>query len=147
MTGPAYFAIVAFYCDDVRLPFAIDRVRGTRTARRVGWTLVFPMAFVAAEFLRSRFSPAATWGSIAYTQYGNLPLMQVAAFVGIWGITFLIAWFASTFEWAWSRGFEWSVVRTPVLTCVGGPRRDRLRRQPPPRCWRRPTGRRCAWRR
>jgi apolipoprotein N-acyltransferase len=41
--------------------------------------------------------------------------MQVAAFVGIWGITFLIAWFASTFEWAWSRGFEWSVVQTPVL--------------------------------
>ena len=40
------------------------------------------MAFVAAEFLRARFSPAATWGSIAYTQYGNLPLMQVAAFVG-----------------------------------------------------------------
>ena len=44
--------------------------------------------------------------------------MQVAAFVGIWGITFLIAWFASTFDWAWSRGFEWSVVRTPVLTCA-----------------------------
>ena len=82
----------------------------------LGSTLIFPMAFVAAEFLRSRFSPAATWGSIAYTQYGYLPLMQVAAFVGIWGITFLMAWFASTFDWAWSRGFEWSVVRTPVLT-------------------------------
>ena len=76
------------------------------------------MAWVAAEFLRSRFTPAATWGSIAYTQYGYLPLMQVAAFVGIWGITFLIAWFASTFDWAWSRGFDWSVVRMPVLTYV-----------------------------
>ena len=72
---------------------------------------MFPLAFVAAEFLRSRLTPAATWGSIAYTQYGYLPLMQVAAFVGICGITFLIAWFASTVEWAWSRGFEWSVVR------------------------------------
>ena len=32
--------------------------------------------------------------------------MQVAAFVGIWGITFLMAWFASTFDWAWSRSFD-----------------------------------------
>ena len=78
------------------------------------------------------FRRAATWGSIAYTQYGYLPLMQVAAFVGIWGITFLIAWFASTFEWAWSRGFEWSVVRTPVLTCAGVLGVDRARRQRPP---------------
>jgi apolipoprotein N-acyltransferase len=44
--------------------------------------------------------------------------MQTAAFAGICGITFLIAWFASTFDWAWSRGFEWSVVRAPILTCA-----------------------------
>ena len=46
--------------------------------------------------------------------------MQVAAFVGIYGITFLVAWFASTIEWAGSRGFEWSVVRTPVLILSRG---------------------------
>jgi apolipoprotein N-acyltransferase len=74
------------------------------------------MTWVAAEFLRSRFTPSATFGSMAYTQYGFLPFMQLAALVGIWGITFMIAWFASTFDWAWSRGFQWDVVRTPVLT-------------------------------
>ena len=74
------------------------------------------MALVAVEFLRSRFAPGATWGSIAYTQYGYLPLMQLAAFAGIWGLTFLIGWFASTFDLAWSRGFDWNVVRMPVLT-------------------------------
>jgi apolipoprotein N-acyltransferase len=113
--GPAYFAIVAFLTTSVTFPFAIDRLAAARLGG-FGSTLIFPLAFVAAEFLRSRFSPMATWGSIAYTQYGYLPLMQVAAFVGIWGLTFLIAWFASTFDWAWSRGFEWSVVGTPVLT-------------------------------
>src|SRR5204862_1417046 len=81
----------------------------------LGSTLIFPMALVAVEFLRSRFAPGATWGSIAYTQYGYLPLMQLAAFAGIWSITFLIAWFGSTFEMAWSRGFDRSVVRGPVL--------------------------------
>jgi apolipoprotein N-acyltransferase len=97
------------------LPFVIDRVSAGRLAG-AGSTLVFPAAFVAAEFLRSRFAPAATWGSIAYTQFGYLPLMQVAAAVGIWGITFVIAWGAATFEAAWSRHFIWSVSRTPALT-------------------------------
>jgi apolipoprotein N-acyltransferase len=117
VSGPAYFAIVALNATTFALPFVIDRVVAARLGG-LGLTLIFPIAFVAAEFLRSRLSPAATWFSVAYTQYGYLPVMQVAAFVGIWGITFSIAWFASTFDWAWNRGFEWSVVRTPVLTCV-----------------------------
>ena len=46
-------------------------------------TLIFPAAFVAAEFFKSRVTPAATWGSIAYTQYQILsPIMQIAALVG-----------------------------------------------------------------
>ena len=87
--GAAYFATVAAMTTTIVLPFVIDRVSAGRLAG-AGSTLVFPAAFVAAEFLRSRFAPAATWGSIAYTQFGCLPLMQVAAFVGIWGITFVI---------------------------------------------------------
>jgi len=43
--------------------------------------------------------------------------MQIAALVGIWGITFAITWFASTTEWVWSRNFEWNTVRTPLLAC------------------------------
>ena len=89
VSGPAYFAIVAFVATAAALPFALDRLAAPRLGG-FGSTLIFPMAWVAAEFLRSRFTPAATWGSIAYTQYGYLPLMQVAAFVGIWGITFLM---------------------------------------------------------
>jgi apolipoprotein N-acyltransferase len=118
VSGPAYFVTVALNATAATLPFALDRLGAPRLGG-FGSTLIFPMAWVAVEFLRSRFSTAATWGSIAYTQYGYLPLMQVAAFIGIWGITFLMAWFASTFDWAWSRGFEWNVVRTPVLTYAG----------------------------
>jgi apolipoprotein N-acyltransferase len=118
MSGPTYFVVVASIATTVALPFAVDRLVASRLGG-AGMTLVFPMAFVAAEFLRSRLSPAATWNSISYTQYGYLPLMQVAAFIGIWGITFLIAWFASTFDLAWSRGFEWSAVRTPATVYIG----------------------------
>ena len=78
-------------------PFALDRVLLPHLSG-VGLTLVFPVAFVALEFLKSRIMPAATWGSIAYTQYGYLAVMQLAAVLGIWGITFAITWFASTID-------------------------------------------------
>ena len=115
--GPPYFAIVAALATVMAVPFAADRLVAPRLAG-VRATLVFPMALVTAEFLRSRLVPGATWGSLAYTQYGYLALMQVAAVAGIWGLTFLMGWFASTLEMAWSRGFDWSVVGLPVLTCT-----------------------------
>jgi apolipoprotein N-acyltransferase len=100
--GPAYLAVIASITLTMTLPFAIDRVAGALAVGSTGIvsTLAFPIAFVAIDFLRSRLLPNATWGSIAYTQYGVASLMQVAAFVGIWGIVFLMAWSASTFEGA-----------------------------------------------
>jgi apolipoprotein N-acyltransferase len=40
--------------------------------------------------------------------------MQVAAVAGIWGITFLMAWFASAFDLAWRNGFGWSAGGKPL---------------------------------
>jgi apolipoprotein N-acyltransferase len=115
--GAPYFGANGALATTLVLPFLIDRLVASRTGGLTS-TLVFPMAFVAAEFLRSRFAPPATWNSLAYTQYGWLPLMQVAAFVGIWGISFLLGWTASTFEWAWARNFDWPLIRVPVMTCA-----------------------------
>jgi apolipoprotein N-acyltransferase len=117
ISGPGYFAIVLAISVVTTLPFVIDRM-AVQHSSGVLFTLIFPVAFVAAEFLRSRFTSAATWGSIAYTQYGNLAIMQVAAIVGIWGITFAITWFASTAEFAWSHHLDWNSVRVPVLVCA-----------------------------
>jgi apolipoprotein N-acyltransferase len=113
--GPLFFVLVAFLTVMALFPLVMDRWLAPRIA---GWasTLVFPMAMVAQELVRSHIpNGPATWGSFAYTQYGNLPLMQLAAVTGIWGITFLIAWFASIVNWAWERGFEWRKTG-PLLT-------------------------------
>ena len=115
--GVAFFVVMSVEAVMLTLPFAADRLASGRLGG-VASTLVFPMALVGVEFLRSRLTSQATWGSIAYTQYGNLPLMQIAAFVGIWGITFLIGWFASTVDMTWSRNFDFSAVRLPLLTCL-----------------------------
>ncbi len=116
--GPAYFVVCALIAATAALPFAVDRVLAPRFGTFTS-TLIFPLAWVAVEFLRSRLTPAASWGSLGYTQYGYLPLMQVAAFTGIWGLTFLIAWSAATLDLVWTRASEWPLVRMPVLVWFG----------------------------
>src|SRR5581483_7900273 len=98
------------------LPIAVDRaVVGFSLQGGVASTLVFPAAFVAVEFLRSRLAPNATWGSIAYTQYGAVPVMQMAAFGGIWAIAFLMTWSSSTLDLAWRDGFASTTARWPLV--------------------------------
>lgn len=56
--------------------------------------LVFPLAWTAIEYGRSFIESSGSHGSLAYSQFGWLPVMQVASVAGIWGITFLVAFFA-----------------------------------------------------
>jgi len=117
MGGAPYLFAIAGISSALALPFGLDRMAAAKLSGLAA-TLVFPVAWVAVEFVQSRSAPGATWGSIAYTQFGYLPLMQLAAVVGIWGISFLVAWFASTFEYAWTRGFTSIAVRPPLVAFV-----------------------------
>jgi apolipoprotein N-acyltransferase len=96
------------------LPFAADRLLAGRVGGFAG-TLVLPCAAAGFDYLMSLL-PYGSWGSPAYTQYGDLPLMQLASVTGIYGITFLIAWFASTVNWAWGNDFDWKRIRAGLLT-------------------------------
>ncbi|KPV49739.1 hypothetical protein SE17_30895 [Kouleothrix aurantiaca] len=49
-----------------------------------------------------------------YTQTDNAALLQTAAFVGIWGILFLMAWTARVANWVWDNGL-------PVARASRGP--------------------------
>jgi apolipoprotein N-acyltransferase len=52
--------------------------------------LSMPSAWVAIEYINSLLSPHGTFGSIAYTQMNALPVIQIAAVAGIWGVSFLV---------------------------------------------------------
>ena len=52
--------------------------------------LALPAVWVAVEYVNSLVSPHGTFGSIGYTQMDALPVIQVAAVAGIWGIGFLV---------------------------------------------------------
>jgi apolipoprotein N-acyltransferase len=41
--------------------------------------------------------------------------MQLASVTGIWGISFLITWFASVMNRIWSQNFEWNKIRKSVI--------------------------------
>lgn len=107
--GIVYYVIVVLLTGVTMLPYLADRLIMPRLQGFIA-TLVFPVTFTALEYLGS-FGPFGTINSIANTQYGNLPLMQLASVTGIWGITFLITWFASVVNWAWEQGFAWPRVR------------------------------------
>lgn len=90
-------------------PYFLDRVIAPRMAGFAS-TLVFPAALVAEQFLFSH-GPQGSWGSNAYTQADNLPLLQMLSVTGLWGITFLIGWFAAVFNWVWEGFPSRSVLR------------------------------------
>jgi apolipoprotein N-acyltransferase len=108
-----YYPLVVLLTGLTMLPYLADRLI---TPRLGGFfaTLVFPLAYTTIEYLGS-FGPFGTFYSIANTQYGDLPLLQVVSVTGIWGITFLITWFAAVVNWAWARGFVWRQVRAGAL--------------------------------
>ena len=59
--------------------------------------------------------PLGSFGAQAYTQYDFLVFAQLASLTGMWGITFLIAWFGSLVNWAWERGFQWQPVKSGAI--------------------------------
>lgn len=58
-----------------------------RTAAAV---LAMPALWVAIEYINTQLSPHGTFGSISYSQMDALPILQLAALTGNWGISFLL---------------------------------------------------------
>jgi len=105
LPGIAYPIFIALLAALWTLPFLADRLLIDRLPGLTS-TLVFPLAWVVYEFILAKASPFGTWGSVAYTQYGNRPLMQLASVTGLSGIAFLVAWFGPIVNFAWDRQFQ-----------------------------------------
>jgi len=119
---PVFLAIQAKSAAFGLLPFALDRL--TRGRARAGWaqTLVFPLAVTVLE-LHAYLSSGTTWGARAYTQASFLPLVQLASVTGIWGVGFVVAWFASWGNTAWEereagRGVRGAGLAYPALVAL-----------------------------
>jgi apolipoprotein N-acyltransferase len=95
------------------LPYVVDRVLNRRLST---WprTLVFPLAFTSVDWIISLLRVSSS-GSPVYAQ-DNLALMQIVSVTGMWGLTFLIMWLASTVNALWEHKFDWKPVRGITVT-------------------------------
>jgi len=100
------------------LPFLADRLLVPRLPRLTA-TLVYPLAVTALEFLTLSLNPMGSIGGQAYTQYNSLVLMQLVSLTGMWGITFLITWFASIANYVWERNLSWQDIKHGVILFAG----------------------------
>ena len=100
------------------VPYAIDRSVKARTGGFAA-TLIFPCAVAGLEFSLGSFNPYGSWCAVAYSQYGNLPIMQVSAVTGLYGISFLVSWLGAVVNWAWDHEFDWARIRRGVIIFLG----------------------------
>ena len=91
---PIFIIVINFGSIFNLLPFLADKF--ILKKNRGFWrTLIFPTAYILKEYFQAN-SPSGVWQSISGTQHGFMPLVQSASIVGIYGVVFLIYWFAST---------------------------------------------------
>jgi len=76
------------------IPYLLHRLLAPRLDGFTG-TLIFPLAGVTLLYVSAQGSPFSTWGHDAYVQLGFPQLAQLASVTGIWGIAFVVFWFAS----------------------------------------------------
>jgi apolipoprotein N-acyltransferase len=92
--GVFYYILWAVSGFTMFLPFWVDRIAAARLHGFIA-TLVFPFAWVTMEWLVASFTPYGSWNSLAYSQHEHLVLLQLIAVTGLYGLSFLITWFAS----------------------------------------------------
>jgi apolipoprotein N-acyltransferase len=52
--------------------------------------LLIPSAWVLLEYIRSHLLTGFPWALLGYSQYLNLPMIQIADITGVWGVSFLV---------------------------------------------------------
>jgi apolipoprotein N-acyltransferase len=62
-----------------------------RTKHSTPYALIFiPSVWVLLEYARSHLLTGFPWALLGYSQYLNLPVLQIADITGVWGVSFLI---------------------------------------------------------
>jgi len=102
--GIFYLVFLLISAVSALLPYIADRLLRASpkgNPRHTG----FPHHLGRHAFIYAQ-GPLGSWGSIAYTQSGDLPLLQLLSVTGLWGITFLIGWFAAAANQCLAAGIQ-----------------------------------------
>jgi apolipoprotein N-acyltransferase len=61
-------------------------------SQRLIWSLAGAALWVALEMMVARFLGGFPWNLLGSSQYRIVPLIQIASFTGIYGVSFLVVW-------------------------------------------------------
>ena len=71
---------------------ALDTFFSSGLLRRGGWAFCCALLWVALEMARGRLCTGFPWNFVGASQYKMLPLIQIAAVTGVYGVSFLVVW-------------------------------------------------------
>ncbi|MGA2543245.1 MAG: apolipoprotein N-acyltransferase [Verrucomicrobiota bacterium] len=103
---------------------ALDEFFSAGVLRRGVWAFNTGLVWVALEMARGRLLTGFPWNFLGVSQYKMLPLIQMAAVTGVYGVSFLAVWMSVALVMTLlsltrrpGRGV-WSEAGAPLLTAV-----------------------------
>jgi apolipoprotein N-acyltransferase len=72
----------------------VEKFSETTWKQRAIWAISCAVIWVALEMTMARLFSGFPWNFLGITQYKIVPLIQIASFTGVYGIAFLLVWFA-----------------------------------------------------
>ena len=84
-----------------------------------GQILLPPTLWTALEYVRTYALTGFPWGFLAYTQAGNLPLIQMAAWTGVYGVSWILVLSNAVVVVALDRGIPLSRQALALIAVAG----------------------------
>jgi apolipoprotein N-acyltransferase len=119
VTAQFLILIALSYTLYIMIPCVVDRLLYKRMGNQLLSTLVYPASLITVQFLLSYVEQLGTVLNWTGFLFSMKPLVQMVSLTGVWGPTFLVGWFASTFNTVWEEGFDLRKARWPVALLTG----------------------------
>jgi apolipoprotein N-acyltransferase len=103
----------------------VGQARRVMIATASPWAvLAYPLLWCAADTLLAQLHPDGNWSSLAYSQAGFAPALQIVSLVGVAGLVFVLSLVPAALAFAVVRGwraacFPLALASALVVACVG----------------------------
>lgn len=99
-------------------PIPTDHFTETSLFQTLTWSLLCACAWVTMEMIAARFCGGFTWNFLGASQFKMLPLIQISSITGVYGVSFIMVWFACAVFSAGMRLTRQNGKRTWILELV-----------------------------
>ncbi len=111
--------IAVSYTLYVMIPCLIDRYMYRKLNNLLLSILMYPASLIVVQFLLSYIEALGTVLTWNGSVFSMKPLIRLLSITGVWGLSFLIGWFASIVNTLWERLFDLKKTKLPVAIFGG----------------------------